>query len=408
MNLRQWLLRCQRPLLVMLSTVPYVLLMSAAYMPDTPQYWFAAPLIYLLLACVCLLPRGEKRWFCGIAASILQFTLLVSSLPWQGVAWPLLALPVGFTALLLALLPMGGWPLDQELSPIFPLVGLLGYIAAQFLVSRAPARWAMIGTPIICCFLVFLLFTMLMLNRLSLYNAMVDGVHRPPAALKRRNQAVTLGLFVIVLLIGLAPILTQLLDRLWQGILSMISFLVNLLPVSTSSVSSVQQASSDLSGFMGEATEPGLLAVITERIMMIVAGIVMFVGVIFLLRNIIHFAIRLLHYVSEHFKGLAAASSEDYVDETIDTRDGDDDANGSLLNFLSRLHPVRTGPLTPRERIRKLYARLRKKHTAWTDSQTARETLPGAAAELYEKARYSRDEIDNADADGFEQQTRSL
>ena len=64
--------------------------------------------------------------------------------------------------------------------------------------------------------------------------------------------------------------------------------------------------------------------------------------------------------------------------------------------------------MTPGERIRVRYARLMDRKPQWSESSTARENLPGDAAALYERARYSEHEMTRRDEKDFDERVRKI
>ena len=97
---------------------------------------------------------------------------------------------------------------------------------------------------------------------------------------------------------------------------------------------------------------------------------------------------------------------EDFQDEITDTReDGESEHFRGKAKAAKPILPM-TGKMTPTEQIRYRYRRLAEKHPEWKHSHTARENLPKAAAQLYERARYSDHVITEQDAETFKNETK--
>jgi hypothetical protein len=103
------------------------------------------------------------------------------------------------------------------------------------------------------------------------------------------------------------------------------------------------------------------------------------------------------------------AAVKDYEDEVTDTRDdGEYRSTGLMQRLRTRLARADESRMTPAQRVRYRYLRLRNRHSDWLPAHTARETLPPEAACLYERARYGGQALSDAEAEQFREETRRL
>lgn len=403
--MREALLRIQRPLLCALSFIPLALLFCCEKLPDTPLLWALTPLLHVVLSCACLLPHGKARLWIGLGCAAVLMVVSCVLLPIAEDP-SLLVLPIAYAVLLLVLLPIGGWPKDQELSPAFPALGCVNYLIAHVLLTRAPRVWGILTVPLFLCFQLFLLLALLAMNRNNLSWAMVDRTQRPPEMLRRRNRVFILALWGGATLLSLVPALGKVLNGAWQAIKTAVAAFLGLFQHESEEIMPLAGGPADDIGFGAmEASEPSFWAVLFEKIFMALAT-VLCIGVIVLLIVLLAKRVaRLLARIAAQLHDFAVSATEDYVDEAVDTR-LDEQAQPLGQRLRASLH--RTRPATPRDRIRYAYAKARRRHAAWPDSSTARENLPQGAAQLYETARYSQHDVTDADAEAFSRRLKEL
>ena len=266
--MRNRILRLQKPLLLMLCSLPVCLLISHLYMPGRQGLWCLMPGLYLLLACLCLLPPGRLRLPCGLAGSAAMIAAALCLLPWHEHLWVLL-LPVMYIVLLLLFLKMGGWTPDMELRPTVPMIGAVCYILLQFVTGLKPDTYADMIPPLHIGFLLFLLLALLYMNRLSLRSAMMDGTRRPPEQLRRRNTLLVWAAFFGAVLVSLIPAIGDGLIWLWDRFKQAIGWFMELIGrLGAGSSSGASGGSGDGMGALeaAEDTEPGLLSVILQYV----------------------------------------------------------------------------------------------------------------------------------------------
>ena len=166
--------------------------------------------------------------------------------------------------------------------------------------------------------------------------------------------------------------------------------------------------SMDMSGLAEASAEPNLLAVILEKAALVLAGVAAAELVALAARFLYRRLKKLAKYLLELMRRYAAASGEDYEDEITDTREEGRERHLPLRALRRHLDLRDDRSLSPAQRIRRRYARLRMHHPDWQDSRTARETLSGDAARLYERARYSEHPVTDEEATEFTRSTRSV
>jgi len=255
-------------------------------------------------------------------------------------------------------------------------------------------------------FLCFLLLTLLSMNRQSLTDA-VNAKRGVPESMRRKNTVLAFALFAFVVLSAYIPQVISAVERtlewLWMAMLRIVEMLASLLPDASTGEGGGGMGGGGELGF-GEAGEPSLLAVIMEKIFIVVA-IIIGVGLLILFGYVLWKRLRvLLKFLWEKLGEYAASSTKDYVDEISDTRE--DGERRRLLRKSRKavkdaLKHVDEASLTPAERIRYRYLRLWLRHPEWKRESTARENLPEDAAQLYERARYSEHGATQSEAEAF-------
>ena len=114
-----------------------------------------------------------------------------------------------------------------------------------------------------------------------------------------------------------------------------------------------------------------------------------------------------IRFLSEKLQKYMHAVSEDYIDVITDTRD-EDDQNVSREKKQKKLSASEVRKLTPAGRVRYRYWQLMRKHPEWAKGSTARENLNVAAANVYERVRYSNYAVEEEDALKFAEETKKV
>lgn len=401
--------KAQFPLLMACAIFPAAVMIAAFVAPDLARGMGVFAGLYLLVALPCLRLPGRVRLAVGALGSVLLLGLGIAMIPMRE-AFTVMLVPIGYAALLLHGLPMAAWPREREPAAGWIVAGVIAHVLGQAMVNGARAHGAMQGmlqaAPLLLAsFLIFLLLAVLSMNRSSMQTASL-GRRQVPPRMRRRNVMLTLGFLALVLLVASIPEMIRALRTLWHWLGAAVSMLIAallaLLPDTSEPMGEAVGGSMDMSGLMEAAPEPSAFLMLLERIAMGVALIVAVVLAFLALRFLYRRLKALIRHLRERLGQFAASATEDYVDEITDTRDDSEEERLHVLERLQRRFDWgHDGQLPPRERIRRRYMRLRRRHHEWYDSQTARETIPGEAARLYERARYSDHEVTEAEAKAF-------
>lgn len=413
MSVAAWRQKVQFPPLIALATVPLAVMLTAALAPEALARLWLLPAAYALLAVLCLFVPGRWRLVAGGCSAALLAALGCALLPVVP-AWPLAAIPGGYAVLLLTGLQRAAWPRERELSVGWYAAGMALHAAAQLMVNvtrRTGAMPAMRSAEpwLVATFAAFLLLAMLSMNRASMENAGL-GRQRAPKSMRRRNALLTVGFLAVVLgiaaLPGVVRAIQGLWDLLWYGVVHVVGLLAALLPQpSAAPLSGTPQGGMDFAELVGEASEPAPWLAVLEKVILVLA-LVIFAGLVCAFVRMLYRRLKvLLRAMRERWSQFSAAASEDYVDEVTDTREEDEERDSLLTRLRRRVGLTDERRLSPSLRIRRRY-RLLRRQRGWLPHQTARETLPAAASELYERVRYGAWEADENDALAFEREIR--
>lgn len=399
--------KCQFPVMLAAGCMAILLLILANYYPGGIARTFVLAGLYVLLSWLCIVLPGRMRIPAGIVLTAGLMAAGALLLPVREIS-ALWLLPAAFSALLLGGLQMAGWSCSQEMHPMAGAICLVAHLIAQFLVNTdkldgAEPMYAPIVPALTMCFLVFAAMSLLALNRISLNNA-VNGQQTVPTAMRRRNRLMTAGLMAITLLVAALPQVIRAIEGVWlwlkTALLMLVRWFMNLFPETESG--GVETVGGAMEGLSAEIREQGLFSKIMEIVMLTLALIAVAVGAFFALRVLWRKLKVLAKYLWERLNAYMQASSEDYVDEVADTRDGAqaERALSRLKRRMQRKH-MDENALSPRERIRYRYLMHWLKHPEWTPERTARENLRESEAQIYERARYSSHEVTVRDAETF-------
>lgn len=398
--------RCQSPLLIAFGTMPVAVLAGCMLATGGLLPFLLLHALFALLACLCTLLPGKWRLAAGIAGcfGILSTGLwLITPVHWAG----RLLLPIAYAILFLYLLPLRG----EDLPVGWPMVCALLHLFAQFFLSvqNMPGRELLFeaaSAPLYVSFVLFFTLWLFSMNRQSLQSSMPESSD-VPGSIRRRNRLLTWILLGVVILISLIPALNQALSALWAWIKATIAALLEKLnqPWAESAAGVSQSGGGDMFGGL-EAAEPSAFALFMEKVMFVIAYLLVAAAVIVVLRMLWKRLKKLVRYLYAQLRHYAAAAGEDYVDEVEDTREQGEERFHYAKNLLRRHRAVKgLKDLPPREQIRTRYGILRGRHPEWEKSQTARETLNTEGAELYERARYSSRDLTEKDAENFARQS---
>ncbi len=413
MKLNGFLTKCQHPMVLCLGCLPLTWMLLCNVAPHLLLRGSLLPLLTLLFSWLCLIVPGKRRLVAGLAGAALLMAAGSALLPLSEDA-ALLPIPLLCIAVLLGSLPIAGYPRGWELPTGWHVAAIGAHAVMQALVSitkrTGQPTYNGMQTPLTVSFLICAALAVLALNRDSL-EAASQSRRTVPLLMRRQNVVLTLAMLAVGTCIAAIPAIGQAIGTLWTWFKQAMGFLVGLLTLLMSDSEAVSGGSAPAeSGALdaGEAVPPSAFAQLMEKVMAIVALMLLAIAAFFLLRALGKQLWRLLKLLWQRLGRYGNAVSEDYEDEITDTRDEDGVERERLLTRLRRFAPEDEKGQTPAQRVRSRYRRLKRRHRSWTSASTARETLPQDAAALYEQARYSGQPLTEADAERFHEGTKRL
>ncbi len=388
--------------LLALDSYPVTACIIIFVAPELLMYMWLFPAVYSALCVLSFALPAKLRLPFGIFGAVL-FLLPCDLLLESNTRNMILAFGLGYGGLLIWSMRIPGWDSDREMP--------MGWLGAGFVIlligclwSRYEPRLATVETAIRISFFVFVLLSMLSLNRGSLLLSAGNKRGFSPA-MRQKNVLLTVGIFAIALAVALIPSLLNLVKWLFDAVSTLVAKVAELFPEATVPETTIQETIEATTGEgMGalfenlpehrtsEATYI-IMTVITLSIMIPVGGYCIYKIVTGLGRG--------LRNLTQGIVEAAGNQAEDFQDEISDTRE---DAESEYYRG-DRDKPRRSMPslrnMTPAERIRYRYRRLASKHPEWKHHNTARENLQSDAAQLYERARYSDHPITEQQAEEF-------
>ena len=392
-----FLRKVQHPLMMATGTLPVLLLLLIRFSPTDTSKLSILLLLYTVLAWLCILLPGRWRIPCAIAGCGLLFIAAFFLMPIRQQGF-LLAVPVVYSSLLVCALPIGGWPKEKELPPFWIASGIVLHLLAQIFTKSD-------RLILIVSFLLFAAMALLSLNRSSL-NMAAQARVSVPVQMRQRNTLLTLGLLVLSVLVASMPAIAGFLQRCWNGLLtgikSILDFIASLLSRQNGGA-----GGGESSGFIAmtgeeEILAPSLFQRMVEIVVSIVAVFALLALLVWLGRKLFRRISQLLGWLWRRLNQLSTAAVKDYEDEITDTRDDAQYQRTSIIKQMRmRLARMDESRMSPAERIRYRYLRLRMKHREWSEASTARENLSKEAAQLYEQVRYGNIASTDEDARHF-------
>lgn len=394
-----------------LCFAPISILLGRSLLPDCSLMWYL-PLLFAFLWGVSgyMLPQRARLPFALVGCAMLTAgcAALLHSLPWKA----LLLLVPGWIVLLL-LPPAYARPLWDEWPLGLWVAGAIFHLTGVILSSREAFSGTAGSLSAACAAFAFLL--LLTVNRHSLSMSM-HGSQKAPAALRRRNLALVIAVFALALLTAcwqtLSAWLGGIVHAVWEAVKQGIAWLINLLYRKPEASPGIMDGGSmDFSAF-GEAAEPSAFAQFMEKVMMVIAAVLVIVLAVFACRFLYRRLRSLLRRFLAFLHRYADSSAVDYIDEAESTLHLDEKVQ-ALKDRIKRglTHATRPVPwqeLDGRGRVRRLYQQYLRRHP---DAQglTAHEALHQADAlstenadafsALYDQARYSDHPVDAREAD---------
>lgn len=405
----------QHPLLVAAASVPAAVLLTAALCPEALGRVWVLPALFVPLAWLCLLLPGQRRVAGAVVGTLALVGCAVALLPIMAAPF-LLLLPLLYGAALFLLLPVAAWPTGQELPPYIAAGGLAAHLLAHLASGYADRTGSGLYRPaqllLTVTFAAFLVLALLALNRASLRRASQERV-QVPGRMRRQNTALTLGLLLLAAGVALLPQVAAFLKRvwqlLWQGVAAAAAWLAALLRTDGAGSGGAGEALTaiDLTG--ETVNRPGFLEALLQKLLGIVAVLAVLALAGFLLTKLFRLLRRVVAWLRQRLAGFGSAATKDYVDEITDTREDAVYSPSSLVKRVKeQLYRADESRMTPAQRVRYRYLRLRLRHREWGTAATARDTLPPTAAQLYERARYGAGSLTGEEAQQFQQDTHRL
>lgn len=392
--------KCQFPLLFALGSLPLTLCVFGAMEPGNIGFSFVFAGIYVLFALLAMILPGALRFFVGAAGIAALAALGYGSLCG-------LVCTAFWSILLLCSLRIGAWAWDDEISLQGHLLGLAVYILCHvvplFMESLGQQILSAASGYMAVCFWVYTLLVMLSMNRDSLFFAN-KGKSRTSRGMHRKNTVMVAVFFLVSTALSLVPAAAAIV----RAFLKWLYDLIFNDPDELEPVNPNAPIDPEGGGVIEDAPPAADRTALDEEMMVRYAKIMM--GAILLLALCV-----LIWEVRKHLPEIRRAlaryfssATEDYTDEVTDLRDTETKTN-SLLQRLQALGRDReTGDLTPQQRVRRRYKKLRRRHREWVPGATARETLPDQAASVYERTRYSDHPITRQEADSFLDATKKI
>ncbi len=370
------------------------------------------PILAILLTMAAGLLPGKWRRIGFIPALILQagaHILLLRSGTWVEL---LFLLPCLWMMLLL--LPAMARPVGLEWPLSYLSTGVMLHLAGQILKNQE--IFAPVGTLLSFFFSGYLLLAIFTVNRYCLLAGM-GGDKAIPARLLSRNRWLLILTGAVAAIAANFKSLQAAATAAWafvkylllQVILWLSTFLAPLAPPQD------QGGAGDGEMMLPpvEASEPSLLAVILEKVMIVLGTIIVaaiaVAGLYILGRGLLRLMRKLMARIREYSKAIGE-SYEDKTESLFDWGAVQRSAGERLRRLVTRpARPPAWEKLSPREAVRRVYALLAGRKPDMETSLTAREALLGGklnvkpenAAQMaatYEAARYSTHHVTQEDA----------
>lgn len=412
--LRKW----QFPLLIGAAVAPIPAVIFAFLAPKQLLLAWLFPIAYIILSLPAPLIPGKLRRIYGIILAAVILLVGLSIVMPLSRHFTMLSVPALYSILLLLTIPTASYSLAEEPPKCLLWLGML-FHAIQFIllhysrvkndISPTLAAAAMFIT-----FAVFFLMALLSRNRSALSSAAAGKPAIPPA-MQKKNRLLLFLFAGFALVFSMIPTASTVMYRLLLLLLKLLLEIAMILtPVGGNTTVTMPteetEGLEDPSDMLIPADPPPIIAKMELVLdvlfrILIIAAIV--AGVIVLIVLLVRLTKRLLRWSVSAVSYYHTASAEDYVDEITDTRES---GEADRINQRKTRDPafVDIRKLPPREQLRLRYRRLLKKHPHWHSSSTARENLDQSASSLYERARYSDQEISPSEAEQFHSQTKRL
>ena len=413
---KEFLRKCQFPLTAALTIAPIPQLVYVACAPILVPFFWVLPLVYFLLFVAGFRIPGKRRLLYGIGASVVLAAVGVSmmfcvpDISQNIIACILLPIaPITYIALMMATLPMAGWGTDKELPPFWLYCGFATHLSTYaikfFLQVIWELDWSAINPCLSITFFGTAILVMMSLTRVNLNNS-ANGRQKPSDAMQQKNLILTVIFFVLAMLIALIPSIYDAIGQFVSWLGRTIKELIENIQIDDVINDMGDGGKVDMSPVEGGevySVIEQLIRLFLNGLFIIIALVCLYLVLKTLVPPIIRFFKKLFSSLRKGLTSYVSAATEDYIDEVTDLTPA-----AKSRNKVPRLSSAEERSLSPQERIRYRYRRLKARHPEWEEGTTARENLPEKAAPLYEKARYSSHPITEEDADNFKSNTRRV
>ena len=385
-----------------LLTAPVFLLFGAHFTPQSPAVWLLPQALALLLCCGVRGLPGRARIPALVGAILLAAGAMLylgrgvySCDAWLYTDMVLLAAAQAVHTLALS------QPAGEEYHPAVWYTGPIVYIVARMAASSIALASAKPALLTLClCYFAYAVFA---INEQNLLEGMGGG--RAPSRLMRlRNRAVTLIICLALLILTHLPAVAAAFRTLCDAVKRAVLWLLSLLAFPGSDASREGGGGQmDLSGLVDEIAGPSPFLVFREKVMRIVAMLLLAALVLFMLWQAGKLLRRGLRALIARLRAYGSAVTDAYED-TVESLLDWGEVKTALRQRRQQAHARREeripwDRLSPRQQVRRAYRRYLQRHPDIPDQRTARQTLDGDHAAIYEAARYSDQSISPAQAE---------
>ncbi len=386
-----------------LGCAPVFVLLNWVFLPDAPWAWATSIFFAWFLAWIMGLPKGKRRVYSGCLGLLLLALLFA-------VQWSAREIYLLFPTIILywLILRAAGKPPFQEWS-FGALLGCGGLYLAGL---TGASRFGLQEAASVLSVLIWLDMPVLLLliNRgFLLRESWAREGQTPHRRLLMGNQKLTLALAVVALLLAN-------LHSLGKAFSVAVGWVARIVGVAFLFLMSLFQGESPsgegVGGSMGmppmeEAGEAAPFWAILEKIFIVFGCIVAIIVVFIILWKLYRIIHKALQGVVSRMKAMMASLGQDVKEETVslfDWTEWREEAKKQVGKIRKRLQrQPRWADLDNRGRVRWAYVQLLRRMGNVKESMTAREILSQhsegtSLADIYDKARYSKEIIEDGDA----------